>query len=446
VHPAAAVARVLAPCAALGIIVAAAAPAAPASGPPVPGVPVPGPASGHSGQHSPAPGSPGPARPAAARPAAARPAAARPAAARPAAGRPAAGRPRRHGLGPRGPVIGGPRLASQGIVVRYPARGGWRLPAVPAAGYVIADAGTGAVLAAKDPHGRFRPASTLQILTADTLMPVLRPDAAVVTSPVAARGRPAAVRLVAGRRYRVSDLFRAMLLVPANDAAIALAQATGSYRRGVALMNAEARRLRADDTAARQPGGLDASGQHSSAYDLALFARQALAIPALMRIEADRAATFPLSRQHLVTLDNRNTMLGRYRGDLGGKAGWTAASKATFIGWARRHGHTLIVTIMRGAPGAGLASAARLLNWGFAMDGRVRPAGILVRPRPGPGPGRRAVMRPRPAAVPVAAVRPPGIPAVMLAAGAGVLLALLMAGGIALAVRRPPRAGSPPGP
>ena len=48
-------------------------------------------------------------------------------------------------------------------------------------------------------------------------------------------------------------------------------------------MNAEARHLQADDTVARRPNGLDAEGQHVSAYDDALFARQALAIPAFMR-------------------------------------------------------------------------------------------------------------------------------------------------------------------
>ena len=52
-----------------------------------------------------------------------------------------------------------------------------RLPAVPASAYVVADAGTGQVLAAKDPHGLLRPASTLKMLTAVTLVPLLNPDA-----------------------------------------------------------------------------------------------------------------------------------------------------------------------------------------------------------------------------------------------------------------------------
>jgi D-alanyl-D-alanine carboxypeptidase (penicillin-binding protein 5/6) len=283
-----------------------------------------------------------------------------------------------------GPVVGGPELAGRGIVVHYPAHGARRLPSVPASSYVIADAGTGQVLAAKDPHGHFRPASTLKVLTADALMPVLNSRASVVTSAMAADVTPNKVGLVKGHAYRVSDLFRALLLISANDAAIALAQATGSYARGVAMMNAEARRLQADDTVAVRPNGLNARGQRSSAYDLALFARQALTMPEFMRIEATRTAMFPLHRRHSIELFNQNTMLNTYRGDLGGKIGWTTASETTFIAWARRDGHTLIVTLMHCIPLTEMKYAAKLLNWGFAMDGKVTPAGTLARPLPAP--------------------------------------------------------------
>src|SRR6266852_4796479 len=79
-------------------------------------------------------------------------------------------------------IVGGDQLGGHGVIVNYPASRAWRLPAVPASAYVIADAGTGQVLAAKDPHGWFAPASTLKVLTALTLMPVLRPDSTVVAS------------------------------------------------------------------------------------------------------------------------------------------------------------------------------------------------------------------------------------------------------------------------
>jgi serine-type D-Ala-D-Ala carboxypeptidase (penicillin-binding protein 5/6) len=62
-------------------------------------------------------------------------------------------------------VLGGPLLARHGIVVHYPGNGAPRLPDVPASAYLIADARTGAVLAAKDAHGLLPPASTLKVLT-----------------------------------------------------------------------------------------------------------------------------------------------------------------------------------------------------------------------------------------------------------------------------------------
>ena len=117
---------------------------------------------------------------------------------------------------------------------------------------------------------------------------------------MAAAVTPNKVGLVEGHALPgIADLFQALLLISANDAAIALAQATGSYAKGVAMMNAEAHQLQADDTVARRPNGLNAHGQHTSAYDLALFARQALTMPAFMKIEATRVAMFPLHRQSL---------------------------------------------------------------------------------------------------------------------------------------------------
>jgi D-alanyl-D-alanine carboxypeptidase (penicillin-binding protein 5/6) len=280
------------------------------------------------------------------------------------------------------------------------------------------------------------------VLTAVALMPVLSPDRKVPTSTWAAGTEPSKVGLIAGRWYRVSDLFKALLMISANDAAVALAQGTGSYHKGMAIINAEAHHLRADDTVARRPNGLDARGQHVSAYDEALFARAALALPQFMRDEALRTARFPLRRHHSITLYSQNTMMDTFPGDLGGKIGWTTAAGATFIGWARRHGHTLVVTILHCTPLAELGAAARLLNWGFAVDGKIGPVGRLASPMPVSTsrprtrirqPSRRVTAR-------VVASRSPVQP---IAAGAGTFVAALLLGcGITAAVRRSRGAGT----
>ena len=322
------------------------------------------------------------------------PARAAPTAARPLAAAAAPGAPTRHGSAgghaapgrqaaqPARLDVGGARLAGSGVAVSYPARGARPLPNVPAAAYVIADARTGQVLAARDAHGEFPPASTLKVLTAITLIPRLNPDATVAATRQATSVQPNVVGLITGRRYQVSDLFQALLMISANDAAVALAQAAGSLQTGVGLMNAEAQRLRAYDVVARQPNGLPAPGQQVSAYDLALIARQALSIPAFMKYDSTLVARFPVTPRHLVTMVNQNTLLTSYRGGIGGKIGWTARAQATYIGLARRDGVTLIVTLLHCTPLTEITSGERLLDWGFAMAGKAAPVGVLVPPVP----------------------------------------------------------------
>jgi serine-type D-Ala-D-Ala carboxypeptidase (penicillin-binding protein 5/6) len=289
---------------------------------------------------------------------------------------------------------GGTQLSWRGVAVNYP--GGKpvksdKLPFVPASAFLVANATTGQVLVAKDAHGWYRPASTLKVLTAISLIPVLNPDASTVASKQAADTEPNDAGLVAGRSYVIHNLFTALLTISANDAAVALAQATGSLAKGMAIINAEAQHLQAYDTVAVQPNGLDAPGQRISAYDEALIARQALASPAFLGYDRTLSARFEDKPKHWVTLVNQDQMLTTYPGDIGGKIGWTSAAGATYVGMARRGGTTLIVTLLHCTPLTEFDYAAKLLNWGFAMNGKVKPVGTLVRPRPAtpPGPAKK---------------------------------------------------------
>ena len=279
--------------------------------------------------------------------------------------------------------VGGTWLGSSGVVV---ARHAMPLPRVPASAFVIADAKTGQVLAAKDAHGRYPPASTLKVLTAITMLPRLKPNATITATRLAASMVPNIIGVIPGHSYKVADLFRALLLISANDAAVTLVQASGSFAKGIALMNAEAHHLQAYDVVARQPNGLPAPGQVVSAYDLALIARRALQMPAFMKYDRTLTATFSGTRFGPVHMVNENGLLTKYRGGLGGKIGWTQAAGATYVGMARRNGVTLIVTILHARPLTEITSAERLLDWGFAAShrtDRVRPVGTLVPPLAG---------------------------------------------------------------
>ena len=220
----------------------------------------------------------------------------------------------------------------------------------------------------------------------------------------------------------------------ANDAAVALTQATGSFGRGMAVINAEARHLQADDTVAVQPNGLDAPGQRTSAYDLALIARQALRMPAFLRYDQPITAKFPVTAKKSVTIFNQNSLLTTYPGAVGGKIGWTNEAGATYVGMARRNGVTLIVTLLHCPALTEIDSGKSLLNWGFAVDGKVGGVGTLVSalspavPAPSrssaagryPAAARQAAARSHAAAAGPSALDTAGFSgAVLLAAGLG---------------------------
>jgi D-alanyl-D-alanine carboxypeptidase (penicillin-binding protein 5/6) len=277
-----------------------------------------------------------------------------------------------------GPV-GGSLLSGTGLV-EQPLAGAPALPTdIAASSWLVADATTGAVLAAKAPHERFLPASTLKTLTALTLIPKLDPQQLVKVNYNDAVVDGSKVGLVPGMRYTVDKLFTCMLVVSANDAAEALASAAGGDRATVREMNEVARRLHADDTHAGTPSGLDAPGEHSSAYDLALISRAAMKQPAFMRYVQTVKSTVPAPHHKHYQIYTHNRLLTGYRGDLGGKNGYTVAAEGTYVGFAHRGGHTIIVTLMHANPDF-WGFAQQLLSWGFKAEGTVVPVGQLVEP------------------------------------------------------------------
>ncbi len=276
-----------------------------------------------------------------------------------------------------GPV-GGDRLTGTDVVVGAPADP--VPPAVSATSYVVADADTGEVLAAKDPHGRYAPASTLKVLTALAVMPRLDPAQLVTPAADDVNVDGSKVGLVTSLAYPVSDLLTAMLVVSGNDAAGALATAVGGQQAAAGLMNAEAARLQALDTTAVNTSGLDAAGQLSSAYDLALLGRAGLALPEFRRYVATNRAKIPAPGGTTIEILNHNRLLREYEGALGVKNGYTSAARASFIGAAARDGRTLVVALMRADPSV-WREAGLLLDWGFQAVGRdAEPIGRLVDP------------------------------------------------------------------
>ncbi|WP_323748206.1 D-alanyl-D-alanine carboxypeptidase family protein, partial [Catenulispora rubra] len=245
-------------------------------------------------------------------------------------------------------------------------------PDVDVASYLIVDYDTGQILAEQDPHRELYPASTLKVLTADTLIPRLDPNREVTpqASDFAAEPDGSVVGMTAGVTYSVAELWRATFVESANDAVAELAHLSGGLDATVAAMQKEARSLGARDTTVVDADGYDQDGQLTSAYDLALFARAGLHIPAFREYCDLKQTTFPGPKGTTLTLTSHDPMVKAYPGMIGIKGGLTTKAGHTYVGAATRDGHTVIETMMLGGTDV-FDQAARLMDWAFEVDGKV---------------------------------------------------------------------------
>ena len=288
--------------------------------------------------------------------------------------------------------VGGERLASMGLVVDRPPG----VPAPPAlknVSWLLADMDTGEVIAAKAPHARLLPASTLKVLTALTLIPTVPATRRVVATQEDANAEGTRVGILPGQPYTGEQLFQALLMSSGNDAAYALARAGGGREVTLANMNRVAADLGAHDTVAKDPSGLDAPGQTSSAYDLALIARSAMKRPTFRTYVTTKQVPFPgkvdprTRKPATFVVGNHNRLLYNYGGTIGIKNGYTQAAQRTFISAVTRGGRTYLLTEMYGLDSSWRPQAA-MYDWAFAHGTKVAPVGRLVEQGEVPEPPR----------------------------------------------------------
>ncbi len=316
------------------------------------------------------------------------------------------------------PTVGGEALAGCGDVL---APGAPPVPSeVSAAGFVVADLDSGDVLAARAPHARHRPASTLKVLTAMVAIDRLHPDATVPGAPEDLSIDGSRAGIGPGGVYTVRELLAGLLLNSGNDTAQALARAMGGEEAMLAAMTETARSLGALDTRPATPSGLDGPGMATSAYDLALLFRQALRKPLFTETIAMRQIPFPgYGERPGFVLSNVNPLLSRYPGTIGSKTGFTDAARHTIVGAAERDGRRLVVSVVRAenAPVVNWRQAAKLLDYGFALPAGSPAVGRLVEAAP-PAP-TVSVGAVGPAGTFTAPATPQRPPVALLAGGVG---------------------------
>ena len=279
-------------------------------------------------------------------------------------------------------AVGGEALSGCGVIV---AAGTPPLPGdISAEAWLVADLDTGDVIAARDPHGRHRPASVIKVLTAMLAINELPLNRIIVGTQEDANAEGTKVGVDVGGRYTVNDLLHGLLMYSGNDAAHALAVALGGMDVALQKINVLAGKLGGRDTRVATPSGLDGPGMSTSAYDMGLFYRYAFANPIFTDIAATRTYMFPDNNgQPPYQIENDNKLLMNYPGAMGGKTGFTDDAQQTFVGAANRDGRRLVSVLLRGTrePIPPWQQSAHLLDYGFATAPGTQ-IGTLIEPDP----------------------------------------------------------------
>jgi D-alanyl-D-alanine carboxypeptidase (penicillin-binding protein 5/6) len=247
------------------------------------------------------------------------------------------------------------------------------IPDGPAQTWILADLDSGQVLAGRDQYLAHPPASTIKVLLALVVLDQVSLDSTVVADVADTQVECNCVGIKPGRTYTARQLLDGLLLVSGNDAANTLAHLMGGADATVAKMNAEAASLGATGTHAATPSGLDGPGGSgaSTAHDLAVIFRAAMANPTFAHITSEPSAMFPGDNGDQ-PITNQDELLTRYPGAIGGKTGFTNAARKTFVGAASRGGRRLVVAMMYGLVKPGGPTywdqAGSLFDWGFALS------------------------------------------------------------------------------
>ena len=227
---------------------------------------------------------------------------------------------------------------------------GLSAPSLSAESAVLIEARDGNILCEKNAHKRMAMASTTKIMTALVAVESADLSRVVSVSPQAVGVEGSSIYLYAGEKMTLSDLLAAMLLESANDAAAAIAIEVGGSVEGFCdMMNEKAETLGLRNTNFKNPHGLYDEEHYTTAYELALIAREVLKNEVIEKIVATKKMTIEPVEGSVRLLYNHNKLLSMYEGANGVKTGFTKKSGRCLVGSATRDGLELI-TVTLNAP------------------------------------------------------------------------------------------------
>ncbi|MGI6732596.1 MAG: D-alanyl-D-alanine carboxypeptidase family protein [Anaerovoracaceae bacterium] len=220
-------------------------------------------------------------------------------------------------------------------------------PDVSAQSAIVIEQTTGKVLYEKNSRQLAYPASTTKIVTALLAIEAGDLDRTFRVPGAAAGVEGSSIYLAAGEKISLRDLVYGLMLRSGNDAAVAISclidRSTEAF---VQRMNERVQAMGAMDTHFMNPSGLFDENHYTTAYDMAIIAREAMKNSEFKAIAGAKSWVANRGEGKYNHFYNKNKVVFEYPGGTGIKIGYTKRSGRTLVASSERNGMELICVVM----------------------------------------------------------------------------------------------------
>ncbi|MDD7404005.1 MAG: D-alanyl-D-alanine carboxypeptidase family protein [Butyribacter sp.] len=248
---------------------------------------------------------------------------------------------------------------------------------------IVMELSTGSILYKKNIHKQHYPASITKIMTAMLTAENCSMSETVTFSESAVYGIEAGSSTIyseVGEKLTVEQCLYAIMLESANEVCLGVGEhISGSISKFVDKMNERVKELGLKDTHFNNPNGLPDPKHYTTAYDMAVIAREAMKNSTFRKVAATRNYVMPKTNKHKQVRywNNHHQMINGYKYPkyeykycIGGKTGYTHVARNTLVTFAEKDGMELVCVIMyangptQGEPNE-YTDTTTLLNYGF---------------------------------------------------------------------------------
>ncbi len=250
-------------------------------------------------------------------------------------------------------------------------------PELEADAAILMDATTGEILYEKNIHKKEYPASITKLMTVLLAFESDKMDETITFSHDAVFGiepNSSHIAVDVGEKLTMEQAMYAIMLQSANEVSLGVAeQIDGSKEAFARHMTERAKQLGCTNTNFVNPNGLHSENHYTSAYDMALIAKELIKFDEFKKVMGTIRYEIPPTNTKTETryLYGQHQMIKPpslycYEGCEGGKTGYTNEAMNTLVTYAKRDDTELVAVVFK-CKGAGhYVDTTKLFDYGFA--------------------------------------------------------------------------------